>query len=378
MIDKEFPRVGILGGGQLGRMLALAGIRMGLRIRFLSPSPAGPMEGLGEQIVGDWHDPEVLQRFASGCEVVTVESEWAPADRLAAAVDGVAVHPVPETIRLIRHKGVQKERLREAGLPVPDFIRAPTLEAALSAAEELSYPVLVKKYQGSYDGYGNATARNPEDVRAAWNDLSDQDGVLVEEWVPFDRELAVLVARRLDGVHVTYPVAHTIQKSHRCHTVIVPADVPESVSAEARRVALGAVEAVGGIGITAVELFAMHDGSILVNELAPRPHNTGHYSIEGCHTSQFENHLRAVLGWPLGNPDLREPVAVMVNLLGTRSGRPSLNGLTDALAVPGVAVHVYGKPEVKPDRKMGHVTATGTVADEVLSRALHAANTIRL
>ncbi len=376
---KHFPTVGILGGGQLGRMLALAGIRMGLKVRFLSPTPDGPMQGLGEQIVADWKDPEVLRAFAEGCDVVTSESEWAPADILEQVLpDRTALWPRPETLTLIRHKGIQKSTLAAAGLPVPAFKRCATLEETLAAASDFGYPVMLKQYQGSYDGYGNATARTPEDVTAAWSKLAGEDGLLVEAWAPFVRELSVLVARRPGGEHVVYPVAYTEQRDHRCHAVVVPAEIDPTVAEEARRIALAAVEVVGGVGITAVELFEMPDGSVLINEMAPRPHNTGHYSIEGSYTSQFENHLRAILDWPLGSPELRAPVAVMVNVLGHRSGATGTDGLTEALTIPGASIHIYGKEEVRPRRKMGHVTVTGSDAAETRRLAERAAELIQL
>lgn len=374
-----FPTLGILGGGQLGRMTALAAIPMGVRVRFLVEKPSPSVEGLGEVTVADWTDPAVLRAWAAGCDAVTVESEWAPADVLAGVLpDGVGLWPRPETLRIIRDKGRQNETLRDAGLPLPDFARCPTLDDALDAAERFGYPVVLKKFRGSYDGYGNATARTPEDLRAAWPDLADEDGALVEAFVRFRQELTVLVARHPDGSHVTYPVAYTEQRDHRCHAVVVPAAISETSAEEARRVGLAAVEAVSGVGITAVELFEAEDGRILVNELAPRPHNTGHYSIEACHTSQFENHARAVLGLPLGDPSLRVPAAVMVNVLGHREGRAEPNGLEDALAVPGVGVHLYGKVRVRPKRKMGHVTATGADPAETRARAERAADLLRL
>jgi 5-(carboxyamino)imidazole ribonucleotide synthase len=177
---------------------------------------------------------------------------------------------------------------------------------------------------------------------------------------------------------VVYPVAYSEQRDHRCHAIVVPASTTAEVAAEAQAVALAAVEAVGGVGITGVELFELEDGRILVNELAPRPHNSGHFSIDACYTSQFENHIRAILGWPLGSPALREPAAVMINVLGHREGRPSLNGYRDALAIPGAAVHIYGKYDVRPRRKMGHVTATGKDPDETRGRAEEAASLIQL
>jgi len=359
-------------------MTAMAALRMGLQVRFLVPEPTGSAESLGETMVGDWQDPAVLRHFASGCTVVTVESEWAPADLLEPVLPkDTALWPKAETIKWIRDKGTQKRVLAKAGLPLPDFACCTTLEEALAAAERLGYPVVLKRYRGSYDGYGNFTAHTPEALANGWARLAQADGLLVEAWVPFVRELAVLVARSPSGQEVLYPVVYTEQREHRCYLVQAPADVPDAVATEAQRLARAAVEAIGGVGIMAVELFELSDGRLLINELAPRPHNTGHYTIEGCYTSQFENHVRAILDWPLGSPELREPVAVMVNILGQRrSDQLDLSGLPEALRIPGVFIHLYGKTAVRPGRKMGHVTATGRDANEVRHRAETAASLI--
>lgn len=376
----EFPTLGILGGGQLGKMMAAAAVRMGVHVRFLSPKDAGPMAAYADTTVADWRDPDVLRAFAKACDAITVESEWAPAAEMAEVLpEGVALWPRPETVNLIKHKGTQKTHLHDAGLPQPAFRCCETLEEAFDAAEQFGYPVLVKMYRGSYDGYGNATVQDADTLREAWDELADDDGALIEAFADFERELAVQVARRPDGTQVVYPVVHTVQRNHRCHAVIAPAELDPALQTKAQRIAGAAVDAVNGVGLTAVELFEMPDGEVLINELAPRPHNTGHYSIEGCHTSQFENHVRAVLDWPLGSTDLRAPVAVMVNVLGHRQGSPPrTRGLRDALAIEGATVHIYGKPEVRPQRKMGHVTATGTDRDAVYRRAEEAAKHIRL
>ncbi|MES3631004.1 MAG: ATP-grasp domain-containing protein, partial [Longimonas sp.] len=205
------------------------------------------------------------------------------------------------------------------------------------------------------------------------------DGVLVEQCIDFVRELAVQIARRPDGTSVAYPVVYTEQRDHRCHAVVAPAPVEESLAEEAQAVARDAVDAVEGVGLLAVELFETQDGEVLVNEIAPRPHNTGHYTIEGCTTSQFENHVRAVLDLPLGRPDLVAPHVVMVNVLGSRQGTPPhADGWRTALDVPGTHVHIYGKPEVRPNRKMGHVTALADFAQEARTRAEEAAQRIVL
>ncbi|HYE96994.1 MAG TPA: 5-(carboxyamino)imidazole ribonucleotide synthase [Rubricoccaceae bacterium] len=375
----SLPTLGILGGGQLGRMTALAAVRMGMRVRILTPEATGPEAAFADVIFADWTDPFVLRSFAEACDVVTVESEWAPADRLADVLpEGVALWPSPETLHLVRHKGRQREALAARGLPQPGFALCATLDEAHAAAATLGYPVVLKQYERSYDGYGNATARDAAALAEAWPKLAADDGLLVEQFVPFEDELAVHVARRADGRRVIYPIAWTEQREHRCHAVVVPAPIPEATAAEARLVAEACAEAVEVVGILGVELFRTRDGRVLVNELAPRPHNTAHYTIEGCHTSQFENHVRAVLGWPLGDPALRVPAACMVNVLGHTSGPTNLRHLPDALAVPGAAVHLYGKHDVRPRRKMGHVTVTANDPAAARAHAEEAAARLRL
>ena len=375
-----FPTIGILGGGQLGKMMTAEAVRMSIDTKLLSPKDAGPMQSYAGAQVGNWTDPDVLRPFVDDCDVVTVESEWAPAE----AVDDVrsndtALWPSPRTLSLIKDKGVQKEHLREAGCPVPDFERCETVDESLAAADAFGYPVVLKQYRGAYDGYGNATVESAEELREAWPDLAAEDGLMVEIFADFTRELAVQVARRPGGEQVVYPVVYTEQRNHRCHAVEVPADIDDEVAADARRIAQDAVSAVEGVGLIAVELFEMPHGRVLINELAPRPHNTGHYSIEGCATSQFENHVRAILDWPLGSPELRTPIAVMVNVLGRRDGTPPrTTGLSTALDVDGVSAHIYGKPDVRPGRKMGHVTALGHSRAQVRKRAEMAASAIEL
>jgi 5-(carboxyamino)imidazole ribonucleotide synthase len=361
-------------------MMAAAAQQLGVRTRLLSPKDAGPMQFFADARTGDWTDADVLRSFASECDVITVESEWAPAAEMADVLpDGVSLRPGPSTLDLIKDKGVQNRTLAEAGLPLPAFACCRTLSDAVDAASQLGYPVVLKQFRGSYDGYGNATVEDEAALRQAWPDLSAEDGALVEAFVPFERELAVQVARRPGGQQVTYPVAYTVQRDHRCHAVVVPAPISPDVAAKARDIAASAVDAVDGVGLTAVELFQTEDDEILVNELAPRPHNTGHYSIEGAHTSQFENHIRAILDWPLGNPGLRADAAVMVNVLGHRDGHPpQTTGMNEALSISGAAVHVYGKPHVRPNRKMGHVTVIGDDADDVRRRAEEAAAAIQL
>jgi 5-(carboxyamino)imidazole ribonucleotide synthase len=371
--------LGILGGGQLCRMTAFAALRLGVRVRILTDAATGPEAPFADVTVGDWTDPDVLRAFAAGCTAVTVESEWAPVERLAEVLPaGVALWPSPATLVAVRHKGRQRGALAAAGLPQPDFARAATLEEAQTASARFGGSVVAKRFEGSYDGYGNATCHTPADIADAWNRLSAPDGLLVEAFVPFVAEVAVTVARRPSGETAVYPAVRSEHRDHRLHAATLPAGLSAAIEAEAQRVAVAAADALGTVGVATVELFVLSDGAaqspvVLVNEVAPRPHNTAHGTIEACHTSQFENHVRAVLGLPLGSPALRVPAACTVNVLGTTTGTTAPD-LDAALAVPGVTLHLYGKAESRPKRKMGHVTATAATADEARRAAEDAAS----
>jgi 5-(carboxyamino)imidazole ribonucleotide synthase len=375
-----FPTVGVLGGGQLGRMLALAGLRLGLRVRFFRDDDSGPTEGVAESVEGTWDDADALRRFVSGCDVVTLENEWQDLRTLVQVLPpGVALWPSRQTMRWVGDKIAQKQRAEALGLPVGPYRACDSLAALEQAAAALGLPVVIKRPRQSYDGYGNATAHDAAELRAAYAKLAEGDGrVLVEAFVPFVRELAVMVARRPGGQDVAYPVATTIQREHRCAAVEVPARILPAVAEQATALARRAAAAYGCVGVVGVELFELPDGQLLLNEIAPRPHNTGHYTIEGCVTSQFENHLRAVLDWPLGDPSLVRPAAVMVNVLGHREGPASAATLPAVLALPGVAVHVYGKRRVRPGRKMGHVTVLDDSVEAARARAEAAAAQLEL
>ena len=369
-------RLGILGGGQLARMTAQAALRLGIRVRILTDTASGPEADFADVTVGDWTDAETLRAFAAGCTAVTCESEWAPAEALVAAVPGVTVWPAPATLAVVRHKGRQRDALGAAGLPQPRYARAATLAAAQGAAARFGGRVVCKQFEGSYDGYGNATCRTPAEVAAAWDRLAAADGLLVEAFVPFEAELAVTVARGPGGETVVYPTVRSEHRDHRLHAATLPSGVPEAVEAEAQRVALAATEALATVGVATVELFFQPGAAVLVNEVAPRPHNTAHGTVEACHTSQFENGVRAVLGLPLGSPALRVPAACTVNVIGG-SARVGAADLEAALRVEGATVHLYGKTESHPQRKMGHVTATGATPDDARRRAEVAAEHLR-
>ena len=350
-------------------MSALAAIRMGIHVRTLSPTPSGPVAGLGEAFSGDWKDKKVMKDFVTGCDVITVESEWAPAEVAEEVAGSIPVYPRAETLKIIRHKGLQRNVLLDSGLPSTQFRLCSSIEEAKEACAELGFPVVFKRYQGSYDGYGNRTVHSADDIEGAWKVLTDSDGLLVEQWVPFVRELAVMVSRRPSGEYVVYPVVHIEQRNHRCHSAVVPAPSSQNVQDRAKKLAIRAAVSLNVVGMLGVEFFEMADGSVLINELAPRPHNSGHFSIEACKTSQFENHVRSILDWPLGDPSLRVPAAAMVNILGQRTGMASSHTLKIASDVHDAAIHIYGKTETRPDRKMGHVTVTADQPHDALLRA---------
>ena len=358
-------------------MTAEAAAPLGLRIAVLDPDLLCPASAVARVVAGQWQDGATLAEFARDCGAVTLENEFIDATKLAALENaGVRVVPSARTVALVQDKLIQKQTFAAAGLPLPDFVAFDP--AKPDSAAIFGFPALLKARRNGYDGRGNVTLRSAADIEAAMTHLgAPSRELLIERFVPFTKELAVMVGRGQDGATVLYPVVETVQKDHICHTVVAPADVSEAVARRAAEIAQQAVEAIGGVGIFGVELFLLDDGMVLVNEIAPRPHNSGHYTIEACVTSQYENHIRAVLGWPLGAPDLRSPAA-MVNLLGERDGAAHPSGYAAALAVPDAHVHIYGKAQVRRGRKMGHVTALAPPPADALARAQEAAAHIEL
>ena len=375
----DYPAlVGLLGRGQLARMTAEAAAMLGVEVAILeheANSPAGRIAA--REVTGAWMDEQALDALATDALVVTLENEFVEVAALKwLAARGVPVFPTARTLAAVQDKLLQKQHMRAAGIPLPNFAEVTRPEDITGAGEAWGWPLVLKARRNGYDGYGNATLHEPEDIAHACAQLGwPERALLVEAWAPFTRELAVMVARGREGACVVYPVVETVQQHHICHIVRAPAEGDAAMLDRAAAIARQAVETIDGVGVFGVELFELADGSMLYNEIAPRPHNSGHYTIEGCVTSQFENHLRAVLGLPLGSAAMVAPAAVMVNLLGKRTGPARADGLAQALAVPGAHVHIYGKLASRIGRKMGHVTALGaTVAEaEAAARAAAAA-----
>lgn len=374
------PVLGILGGGQLAKMTALAAYPLGVSVCVLErKSPSGePIVGW-RTVTGDWDDPDTLLEFASDVDVVSLENEFVDADALAVLEEeGFRLLPSAECIRLVQDKLTQKQTLAAAGLPLPAFRAVRHAEDVVDAARELGWPLVLKRRTLGYDGKGNATLHTPGDLPAAWQKLNgDHNALYVEQFCAFEREIAVMVTRASGGASVVYPVVDTVQRDHICHTVTAPARLDPQQTAQAAELGQRAAAAIHGVGSIGIEMFVMPDGRLLINEMAPRVHNSGHYSIEACLCSQFENHVRAVLGWPLGSPALRAPAAAMVNLLGAGDGPAMPTGLEEALQVPGAHVHIYGKERSVKGRKMGHVTALGPSVEEALATAQRAAGLLR-
>lgn len=356
----------MVGAGQLARMTQQPAIALGVELRVLANSPdESAARVIVDTRIGDYRDLADLQEFARGCDALTFDHEHVPTEHIRAlAADGVAVHPGADALVHAQDKAVMRERLTAIGAPCPAWRVVSSADEVSAFAGEHGWPVVLKAIRGGYDGRGVWVVRTPEEFPGG--------ELLAEAFVPFQRELAVLVARSPHGQGVSYPVVETVQEDGICVEVLAPAPGldPED-AAQAQRIALKIAEELGVTGLLAVEMFETADG-LVVNELAMRPHNSGHWTIEGAITSQFEQHLRAVLDLPLGSPAMTAPYVVMANLLG--GDDPDIFKRYEHVMAhdPGVKVHFYGK-DVRPGRKIGHVTATGADLDTVRARAKHAA-----
>ncbi|WP_090067288.1 5-(carboxyamino)imidazole ribonucleotide synthase [Lentzea flaviverrucosa] len=372
----RLPVVGMIGGGQLARMTHQAAIPLGQSLRVLAVSENDPAALVARDVVLGTHtDLEALRSFAKGCEVVTFDHEHVPQDHLRALVaEGVKVHPGPDALQFAQDKLKMRVRLAELGLPVPPFAEVHEVRDVLRFGAEHGWPCVLKAIRGGYDGRGVWMLNTPQSAERVVPELLESGTpLMVEQCVPMRRELAAVVARSPFGQGAAWPVVETVQSDGICVEVLAPA--PALDGADAQELALKVAEALGVVGVLAVELFETADG-VVVNELAMRPHNSGHWSIEGARTSQFEQHLRAVLDYPLGRTDLMAPAVVMANVLGateTPAMGPDERVHHLFARYPDAHVHLYGKEE-RPGRKIGHVTFLGNDMTEVRQRARLAAD----
>jgi 5-(carboxyamino)imidazole ribonucleotide synthase len=353
--------VGILGGGQLGRMFAIAARRMGYRVHALDPTtdcPAGQVAD--EEIVAAYDDLDAARRFAAGVDVVTFEFENIPAETLRVIAQTRPVHPAPEVLHICRHRQREKEFLARHGFPVAPHRAVDSPAALCAAVAELGTPAILKTADFGYDGKGQARIDRADECAGAWAAMGRPLGVL-EAFVPFTQEISVICARSPRGELTTFGPVENVHVRHILDVTTAPASVSPDVARDAIELAQAITETLQVVGLLAVEMFVVGK-RVLVNELAPRPHNSGHYSVDACVTSQFEQQLRAVCGLPQGDVRLHRPAA-MANLLGDiwSAGEPNWPA---ALACPDVKLHLYGKHQPRPGRKMGHLTALGNSAEE--------------
>ena len=377
-MDKNFNysnlKLGIIGGGQLGKIMSQKAKKMGFHVTILDPTFNCPAAQVSDKhIMGGFHDKEKLEQLVQETHVTTFELEHVDTSILKKLFDnGHIIHPSPYVIELIQNKYEQKKLLDEKGIPVPAY-------KDVLKDEDLAlfgFPVIQKAKMGGYDGKGVQMLKTEADLEKRLQTES-----FIEELVDIDKELAVIVARNIKGETKCYPVVEMLfdDRTNICDIVMAPAKISKEVEEKSVEVSIQSIEALQGVGIFAVELFLTKQGEILVNEIAPRPHNSGHYTVEACATSQFEQIIRAVTNLPLGSTKLISP-AVMINLLGEEGyeGEPFIDGIHDALEIPELSFHFYGKTFTKPFRKMGHVTVLDDDIDKALEKAMKAKNILKI
>lgn len=360
--------IGMLGGGQLGRMFAIAATSLGYRVIVLTDQRDCPAATVAyETIVGDLKDHATLDSFADACDLVTLEFENIPVDALDYLSHKVGVFPSARVLRVAQDRGIEKQTLRDAGLQVTDFRLIHSLADAEAALQALGQPIVLKTTRDGYDGKGQWKIGSLDDLHA-WhgrgleeNGLRFDRPLIAEAWVPYEKEVSVIIARCHRGGQydvAVYPVFENRHRNHILDVTLCPAGITPSTEAKAKQMAIRAAEAIDLVGLICIEFFVLPGGDLLINEIAPRPHNSGHLTIDACHTSQFEQQVRSVCGLPLGNPDLIVPAAAMVNVMGEmwHHGEPDWQAI---LEISGAHLHLYDKGAAKKGRKMGHLTLTG-------------------
>jgi len=366
-------KIGIIGGGQLGKMMAQAAKKMGFYVQILDPTPECPAGQVADrQMVADFFDSKKLREFVLGNDVTTFDIERANESLKELLKEGCLIYPWPQILEIIQDKFKQKEVLVKHNIPTSKYKKVGNKDI-VSSIKEFGFPVVQKVCRGGYDGRGVFIIKNEKDIEKQIKSES-----FLEEFVNIEKELAINVARNNRGEIRCFPVVEMVfdQKANICDTVIAPARVSEKIKKESEEIGIETIKALGegAVGIFGIEMFLTKKGKVLVNEIAPRPHNSGHYTIEACLTSQFEQHIRAITGLPLGSSELLTP-AVMINLLGEPGyqGKPFFKGIKETLSIPGVSLHIYGKKITRPFRKMGHLT----IIDKNIEKAIEKAKKIK-
>lgn len=362
--------LGILGSGQLARMTCIAAATFGVQTHvYCTENDISPAEHVATKTFkGSFSDLEKVLNFCESCDFITLENEFIDQHILESIDEKFPgkLYPNSKTFKKIGDKISEKESFANAGIRVTPFKKVSTPEDVEHFCAIYNYPVVLKSAKGGYDGYGNITIKNQNELKEKFSLLKGE--LLVEAFIPYEMELAIMVARNKNNEMVTYPIAHTMQENHICHFVSVPAELSSDVEAQIKEAAKKAMLAIDAVGIFAFEFFLTKNNELYLNESAPRPHNSGHYSIEGCVTSQFHNHVRSVLNLPLGETTLRSPEVLMLNLLGTHNQIAELLPLNKFLSLKDGHLHLYGKKHSKKGRKMGHFTLLGENKKEMFDQ----------
>ena len=374
-------KIGIIGGGQLGKMMILEAKKMDFQITILDPTEHCPAHSIAdEHIVADFDDRQALEKLAAETDVLTYEFEHIGVEILKDLEgEGYNIYPTPKSLDIIQNKYDQKELLKKNDLPVPDYIKVEEKKDIDSAVEQFGYPIMLKSCTGGYDGKGNSLIESEADIQDSFEELGAGKNLLMaEKFVPFSKEISVIVCRGREGQSITYPIGENNHEESILIETKVPADISTGVEETALKYGHQISDVFSAVGIFCIEMFVTEDKRVLINEIAPRPHNSGHYSIEGCITSQFENHIRAIAGLPLGNTDLVQP-AVMRNILGAApQGEAQVLGSEELLSLDNVRLHVYGKKIARPGRKMGHLTATSDDLETAAAKAKQAREAVAI
>ena len=375
--------IGFLGAGQLAKMSAIEAYRLGIQVAaYTDRNSHEPMHYMSPMVTtGSFEDVKAMTEFAQKCDVLTLENEFIDSSVLEQVQlnSGTPIYPSPEGFAKIENKIIEKQSFEEAGIPVTPYKQIHGLDDLKDFGHQYGWPFVLKSSKGGYDGYGNATVSDLNEAVDMFTKLGGPKGhdILAEAFIDFSHELAVQVAHN-GREYSVYECCETVQSNHICVAVVTPARVPDSIKKLAQTRALQAMEVLGTRGIVAFEFFYTPNGDVLLNESAPRPHNSGHYSIEGCLTSQFENHIRAVLGLDLGSTELTHPTSVMINLLGTQNRTAQVEFSEALLSEPNGHLHMYGKVQSKIGRKMGHFTLLGNDSIRVYERAMRLTESVQI
>jgi 5-(carboxyamino)imidazole ribonucleotide synthase len=379
--DKTKQKIGIIGGGQLGKMMILEAKKMGFYITILDPTKKCPAHSIADRhLVADFDDKKAIRQLAEKSDLITYEFEHIDVEVLKELeAEGYKIYPTARSLEIIQNKYHQKNVLKQDQIAVPDFVKVTNPAEIIETAEEFGYPMMLKSCTGGYDGKGNSLIESQAEVEKAFQELgSGKTPLMAEKYVPFKKEISIIAARGLNGEMKVYPVGENDHRDNILYETKVPAEISAELGKEAEKFAREVLKVFEGVGIFCVEMFVTEDDKLLVNEIAPRPHNSGHYTIEGCVTSQFEQHVRAITALPLGDTTLLRP-AVMRNILGSgKEGKAEVIGIDLALVIEGIKLHIYQKTISRPGRKMGHLTVTADSLEQAAGRALKASQLIEI